>query len=333
VLVSAPDRAAPDDADWEAFCARIGWQRAQAALPDDYEERLAARIFPEDAGADPAGVAVEQALRAAQIALAARIAGGDGQRARSRGESPPAPRRAPAAWAMMAVAAVLCVAASVVLWRGSRPPMDAQACPDAEAPRRATIAPVDDRAAPVDPTARRKEAEPPSRRLQTKDAPVTPVPTETKPRKPVAPGAPVARRWRRDEARPRRMAEPPGPLVPELPPRASGSASPIAAADLRGPASKLGLPDASPGPGGVTLAAQALPVIPRAWPDVRAREAWTQLVSFRQGPTPASGTWSLSPESPRWYGVGLPPSSASTGVPSGLGVMGQVDVGRAIGRL
>jgi len=199
VLVSGQDRAAPDDADWEAFCARIGWQRAEAALPDDYEERLAARIFPDHAvtmgtsppapRADPAGVAVEQALRAAQIALAARIA---------RGESPPSPRRAPAAWAMMAVAAVLCAAASAVIWRGSRPPVDAQACPDVEASRRATIAPIDDRAAPVDPAERRREAEPPSRRPQTKDAPMTPVPTETKPRKPVAPGALVARsRWGR----------------------------------------------------------------------------------------------------------------------------------------
>jgi hypothetical protein len=355
-LVGGIDRAAPEDADWEAFCARIGWQRAEAALPDDYEERLAARVFPEDVGADgPAGVAVEQALRAAQVALAARIAGGADEgwplagqadpwqrRARSRWESPSVLRRAPAAWAMMSVAAFLCVAASVVLWRGSRPPVDALACPDAEAPRRATIAPLDDRAAPVDPTERRREAEPPSRRAQNKDAPPSPAP---KPRKPVPPGALVARRWRHGDARPRSsgstiaMEERSGspvqsvrgvePALPrDLGDDAAGSASPIAAADLRGPASKLGLPDARPG--GVAL---ALPVIPRAWPDGRASEAWTQPASFRPGPAPASGTWSLSPESSRWYGLGLPPSIASAGVPSGLGVMGQVDVGKALGRL
>jgi hypothetical protein len=74
-------------------------------------------------------------------------------------------------------------------------------------------------------------------------------------------------------------------------------------------------------------------VIPRAWPDVRAPEGWAQPASFRRDPAPASGAWSLSSESPRWYGVGLPPSSASTGVPSGLGVMGQVDFGKALSRL
>jgi hypothetical protein len=335
VLVGGQGPAAPDDADWEAFCARIGWQRAEAALPDDYEERLAARVFAEHPGAaGPAGAAVEQALRAAQIALAARIAESAGKGDTLAGEAGHWRRRA---WAMMAVAAVLCVAASAVLWRGHRPQLDAQACPDVETSPRATIAPIDDRAAPVDPTDPRRAAEPPARRPSTKDAPTTPAPAETKPRKPVAPGALVARRWRRRVSPPVRLADsiqsvrgvtPAWPR--DLHDDATGSPSPV---DLRGPAPQPDRPDASPAPRGITLAARTLPAIPRAWPEARAPEAWVQPASFRPGPAPASGTWSLSPESPRWYGMTLPPSIASTGVPSGLGVIGQLDLGKALSRL
>jgi hypothetical protein len=49
------------DDDWRAFCAHIGWQQP-AALPDDYEDRMVARIFGAPDG-QVVSLDAERALR------------------------------------------------------------------------------------------------------------------------------------------------------------------------------------------------------------------------------------------------------------------------------
>jgi hypothetical protein len=298
--------APPEDADWRAFCERIGWQHVEIALPEDYEDQLATRIFQEDAPQeDPASC------------RRPRFTGVDGSGVAPAGwpgARTPGPSRARRAFAAgaMAVAAVLCAAASVVLWRAARPPVDARACPDVEAPPRATIAPVVDRPAPVDPSAQPRDSEPRSRPPRIKDAPTKPAPRETKPEKP---GSLVAKRSRpvhdgaASGARPRgALRRPAESAAVERPAMASGfGAEPFMRAQS-------------------FAVAPTLPVIPRAWPDARP-------ASFGQAVVPASASWSLSPTNPRWFGVGLPPSSASAGVPPGIGVMAQLDVGKALAGL
>ena len=70
----------------------------------------------------------------------------------------------------------------------------------------------------------------------------------------------------------------------------------------------------------------------RAWPEPGAADAWARPASVAQTPPPST-TWSLSPESPRWYVVALPPPGAPAGVPSAVGVMAQVDIGKALAQL
>jgi hypothetical protein len=342
-----------EDADWRAFCERIGWQHVDAALPDDYEERLAARIFAEDTAAtgaelhwrdDPVSIGVERVQRAARLA--------EGAAAPWR----PRARRA-FTTATMAVAAFLCAASSVMFWRAARTPVGAVACPDTDASPRANIAPVVDRAAPVDPSERRRDPMPRARPPKADDAPTGPAPSDAKPQKSTPPGSMVAHRSRHDHARPhgasRRVTM---DETPEPPPQAfmmaetmGESAKPPPQAFMMGESAKpppqtftmretpvADLPATTPGLGltmaranGVALAS-TLPVIPRAWSEARTPEVWTRPASFGQAVVPASATWSLSPESPRWYGVGLPPSSGAAGVPAGVGVMAQVDVRKAL---
>lgn len=311
------DRAAPEDADWKAFCGRIGWQEAERPLPDDYEEQLLGRIFAGEARRD----------------APPWIAGGTDEQwplAAGAERWQPRARRASVA-ATVVVAAILCAAAVMMFWRATGPSVGAVACPDVEAtPQAIPQIPVDDRAAPPAPS------EPRSRPSRTKDAPTLPSPSDTKPPRP-PPGA-LARRWQRDEGRARGAWHPAGaPALASLRGgdsaqlrgfRNTAAAAPIAAVDLH--ATTTGLPGVDRS---VSIVDRTLPAIPRALADASTPEAWTRPASFARGVLPASASWSLSPESSRWFGVGLPPSSATAGLPSGVGVMGQLDVVKAIERL
>jgi hypothetical protein len=281
------ERAEPVDPDWQSFCERIGWQPSETALPDDYEDRLAERIFREmDEGQRVAGALAPERPRA---------------------------RRTLAAAANVAVLAVLCAAASAMLWWAARSPVSALPRPDAMAPQRATTAKAVDGDAP--------SAQPRDSAPLPRDVPTRPAPSEMKTATPrtVGPGSRVAQRSRRDEGGARRTAE---ALARGAPPvqgssrAAVESVAPIAVAALR--------------PEGFDLP-RALPPISRVWPEPVASDAWTRQASFGRT-TPASATWSLSPDSPRWYGVGLPPPGASAGLPPAVGVMAQLDVGKAIAR-
>jgi hypothetical protein len=353
--------ARPEDADWRAFCERIGWQHVEIALPDDYEDRLAARIFHEDALSRWGRERIPDAEWIVGDVDDGWPRGGPGVAPGgwlgARAPGPPRARRAFMA-AAMAVAAVLCVAASVVLWRAARPPVGAVACPDVEAPPRATIAPVVDRAAPVDPSEQPRDPEPRSRPPRTKDAPTEPAPSETKPEKPATPGSLVAERSRLDGPSPPEASRRPGDrprrsrvaMVSGLGsgPFTMGALTP----DPRSRPFTMGALPPSPRsepftrPQSVALV-PTLPMIPRAWPDTRPPDGWTlsrggealhtpphgRPASFGQAVVPASASWSLSPTNPRWFGVGLPPSGASAGVPPGAGVMAQLDVGKALAGL
>jgi hypothetical protein len=242
-------------------------------------------------------------------------------------------RRAYVAAATMAVAAVLGIAASVLFWLAGRPSVGVVACPDVEAAPRATVAPVVERAVPVDPSDPRRDRvrrAPPS---PTEDAPTGPDPS-AKPRRPTPPGSMVAQRSRRGDARSRGVSRPvtmggdPFPLATQAgertPPQAIADADPRA----RSSSPSFAIPRAE------SLAlASTFPVIPRRWSDERASDVWTRPASFGPAVAPASASWSLSPESSRWYGVGLPPSNASAGVPPGVGVMAQLDLGKALDAL
>jgi hypothetical protein len=363
----------PEDADWQAFCERIGWQHVEAALPDDYEERLAARIFqdapsrwgrerphtPGSCGAlgdDPVSIGVERAQRVARLGGAEPTAGGDDEGWPLSGAVAPWQSKARRAYVVattMAVAAVLGVAASVMFWLAGRPSVGAVACPDAEALPRATIAPVVapivapvvDRAEPVEPSERRRDPVLRARPPQVKDATTGPAPSEAKPRRPTPPGSMVAQRSASDDERPREPSQSvtmgpqaapyPGPAEPALVGMGE-TVQPVQAREraLDAPPLAVALADG--------VLAPTLPVIPRAWPSRPAMTmgpraapypAPAEPASLGQAVVPASATWSLSPESPRWYGVGLPPSSASAGVPSGVGVMAQVDLAKVIDAL
>jgi hypothetical protein len=380
------DGEGPDDADWRAFCERIGWQHVETELPDDYEERLAARIFRdqrqgqgEDDLDDPVTLGVARALRAARIsairrlldeaeddgpisgtvpslrpaAPAHRLPAGPMPYALSMGETPKLPPQAFKAAAPLAVAAALFVVASAVLWRAARPSVDAVARPDtatapgpdADAAPRATIAPVVDRALLLDPSDQRPDPAPRARPLRSREAPMRAVPSETKPQKPITPGSRVALRERRDDVRPRGGSRLEPPMLPagSLARSAMGSSSRLPMTMTGG--NPHPPPQVIARPEDVAIAS-ALPVIPHAWPAgdppypaaSHVSDAWTRPASFAEGParatlasaTPAGATWSLSPGNPRWYGVGLPPSTPSIGVPPGVGVMAQLDLGKAI---
>jgi hypothetical protein len=134
-----------------------------------------------------------------------------------------------------------------------------------------------------------------------------------KPREPVPPGARLARRSTHGAARPA------GAVARRAEPTALAEPAPRELAGDRRAASKIDLAQMRP---------EAVALAPRA----RSSGFWARPASSAPV-VPVSAAWTLSPESPRWYGVALPPASPSLGVPSGVGVMAQLDVAKALQRL
>lgn len=340
------DRAEPADPEWQSFCERIGWKPVETELPDDYEDRLAERIFGEGAHLDGAERLDAPSMPRAALADAERhrSAMDDGQ---PIALAPAAERRArrTLAAANVAVIAVLCAAASAMLWWAARPPVSALPRPDAVAPLRATVAPVVDGDAPPEPSERLRDPAPRERAPRNEEVPTRPAPSKTKPATPdiVGPGSPIAQRPRRDENGARRPEE---SLARSAQPAqaasraAAASIEPTAAAALR-PEPYEAVASVQPSSPGIRIdvappedigLARAVPPVSRVWPEPAASDAWTRSAASDRA-TPASATWSLSPDNPRWFGVGLPPSGASAGLLPAVGVMAQLDVGKAIDRL
>jgi hypothetical protein len=222
-----PGGRSDDDAggaDWQAFCQRIGWQQlTEPALPDDYEEQLAARIFAPTGG-KLVSLEVERGRRRAASpplpVLRAAAVGGAGR-----------PRRADRGglgWQVATIAALVMVGLGVawLAWGGTQAPAQAQPVPTPvpeRAPAPLRPGPVDaepERApepAPTvpDPGVRRAERPPvaPSKPQQTRQAPrgltkVAQVVDVAAPQRQVAAPRPVAGYRISPEGEPYRKAMP-----------------------------------------------------------------------------------------------------------------------------
>lgn len=300
--------SAREDADWDTFCARIGWASAPEALSDHDERLLVDRLLGTlDRTIDPAVV---------------------------RGVAPEASPRAPSAWArqvvvastMLAVAAAIgLVVAATLSWQARAAARAVHAEPEVlatSAPRLRSIAPVEKARHAVDPP------------MQEPDAP-------KKPRK--APPAPAP-------------PEPPGAIASV---RAADTATPHDPEDdLRAPRSRAGDPAGEASSRGAAVIAAAgsstatVPVLTdaerfsAAAPSTLAvagpqrvlgvetlaarSPTWVPAVSEGVRATPAS--WSIAPAGERWFGASLPPSPAGSVLPGGIGVVAQLDLGKAIGQ-
>jgi hypothetical protein len=305
----------PDgDGDWRTFCERIGWQSADGALPEDYEDRLAARVFGE-AGED---------WPAAAPTCLEEVAASEPAR---RGTSAPSKARsAGVGTTVMAIAAAFCAAASVTFWVTARSPEGAPACPDIAAASRAIDAPAD-LPTPLDPNEAHPEPKPTAHPPRTNDdnAP----PSEMKVRRPKPPGSFVAQRSRNDEVRRRAASHPehalPGAAVGGV--AGDGVMKPqMAVHESSEPRSRL-IPSALP------LAMGGDAALPEADASHLFAGRAARPISFDRPAEYASASWSLSPGNRRWFGASLPPSTAPLGVPAGFGVMAQVDVAKAFGGL
>jgi hypothetical protein len=311
---------APHHDDWQTFCERIGWQSAESALPDDYEDRLAARVFGE-AGEDWPSQALDEVAASEPLARRGTWA-------------PRKARRAGAGATVAAVAAAFCAAASVTFWITARSPVGGAACPDLAVAPRAIDVPADDLAPPIDPSEAHPDPKPTTHPLRKDDD--KPPPSEMKVRRPKPPGSFVAQRSHGDEARRHVFAlgAPAGSFAREGRDAAQGVPSIMKASTTRlipsAPPVAMGEEAVRP----VTMGGE--PPYPPGRPATGASDVFARPATFGTFDRPAehaSATWSLSPGNSRWYGASLPPSSASLGVPTGLGVIAQVDVAKAFGGL
>jgi len=151
-------------ADWRAFCERIGWQQlTEPPLPDDYEDRLAARLFGAGPGKLVSLEAARARLAAAPLALIQEPA------PTVRAAVPRARRREGRAWPLAAVAviALVGIGAALLAWRDGGAPPAANTVPT-PAPERVLPAPAPE---PLSPEPE-EEAEPPR---------LAPAPTEPDP--------------------------------------------------------------------------------------------------------------------------------------------------------
>jgi hypothetical protein len=296
-------RARPD-ADWESFCGRIGWQQGPG-LADNDEQHL-----------------IDRMLRSTEIATDAHTDGTDRPVARTAEARAALPRRRSArdpflaSTAMAAAAALFLFLAAAFSWAQQRS-------------ARATPVPAHDRAQPVDDRAAPLRTEP---ALPEERAPEAPAPTETAtPIESREPGSLVA------DARANRKQGPRN--------RASRARKPIAAhaaaatdADLvtRGePApepldglARAGAADFTPALfERVALSSIAMPPSPAAWTEPGPTAA---AVEPRRASRAEPATWAVSSTSDRWYGVTLPPSGDAERFPANVGVLAQVDLGKAL---
>lgn len=308
--------ALASDLDWEKFCHRIGWQESDDSLPDDYADRLAELIVAvpefennirglaverENNAANAAWVSAEHAAVEAMTAAPARS---EINRAMVRG----------ACFAIAGVAAVALVSlAGASLWSPGRSAVDVAAAPERETSPPAAVGPPRELAAPIE-SGRSPEA-----------PTAVPSPTPAPELCPEPPGSRVAYRSNARRARGRPM--PAGaPVLSQM-----GLPSPALEAESAVDAEAVVSPSAT------TLAAfnpQLKHEIDGAWsrPESPATEsalAWSTPVTKRD--RAATPNWAVSPASSRWYGVSLSPAFEPVeAMPSGMGVMAQVDVAKAL---
>jgi hypothetical protein len=291
-----------DEADWQLFCARIGWQEEPQDVGDDYADRLAEKIFGGAALRDNViELAVEREVKAAKEAPVTRSAL---RRATARG--------ALLAVAGMAAAAVVCFFGASVL---------------SAAGGSARALPVDEGSVPA--VAPAPQAQP----LDSASVEPTATPADTASPKTKPPGSLVAQRSARHRARGRAVAPPV---------MASGQDhhAEVVQTALSAPVPLADMIDIRPGAlqsfDGVVAVPDIASLTPRAVPADIHEVRGTELAMARSAPVSssreraASPSWGLTPASERWYGMGLAPTYEPSSMPAGMAVMAQVDVGKAL---
>lgn len=316
--------SAAEQADWDSFCERIGWQQPSAPLEDDFEKRLAERIFGDDGSAKVIPLdAMRMDATRSSFASNAEPLTLQQEKAQSRRRALTMPGFA------VTFAAAVAVLMAVVASRAARPELPAATAEPRATAAAAVVTRSETTAAPA-PSIRPQDAAPaPSTQPDT--PPAEPAPTEhvARPRW-KRPGAYVARNG---AARPARKEAS----------RQESQTKPRAQAPVETLALGRSSEDAAPSRPGedfsetlfVAMHDIERPKAP-AMSFLEARRplemaAPIQLVRS-ESPSPALSRaegWSLSESSGRWYGASLPPAHDTNELPSGMGVIAQVDLAKA----
>jgi hypothetical protein len=301
-------------AEWSSFCDRIGWSRGDEPMPADFVARVRQRVAlarPES-GADPSSAS----------AVAARA--GFDSHAEPELLARPAARRSGARGVFVALACAAAVAAS---WAAGAAGLGRSAIVE-QSGAPASLVPAPPAMAPPSSSPPAPSTPAPRAPMDAPSPSSLPAPSSA-PSEP-APGiAALMRAAPRPRPRPEaraiaRLETPRGSTNPE--PRREDGASPPAAdaseALATTPPEPLELAALAAGPREASLIGAEPSQAP--WQDA---PAVSLARAADRGPS-----WSLSPEARRAFGASLSPSLQPEGLPS-VGVMAQLDVGRAIGAL
>lgn len=362
------DDADRDDGgpDWQDFCHRIGWQPPGPAPADDFEERIAERLRAK-VSADKV-VRIDFARGGDCLVSRDGRDGRDGREGEATeanfgpaGESEPVHT----GWGRLgvAVAMSLAVAAAAVLVVGkmdSSNPYAASGSASAElsasAERRSAVAPSVERAAPMSPVVAPDAPDvrgPNGEERTAKPGPSARPPRFSKPRPPgtrvalrsvdaaEADGALVAVRPATPELATAELARSDASPAESHPAerREELDTAPRADADLD--AFVATRADRSVAWGTVARDRVVVPVADsvafapapvRASADVWSNRGGATGAAESEQARTASASWSLSPESARWFGATVTPSLPRGLAPASVGAMAQLDLGKALSR-
>ena len=301
---------AADEADWQSFCARIGWQEQfdvdlrsnDHEVRDDYADRLAEKIF---GGAPLRDNVIDDVI---QLAVE--------REAKATKEVPvteSALRRATARGALLALAGV--AAAAVVCFFGASM---------LSAGGTARAVPVTDSPSPA------VERSPVAQPLESATPDSTAAPVDSSSPKTKPPGSLVAQRSSRHRARGRAIAR-------QVSAAGQDHHADIVQTALAAPVPLAEMIDIRPGALHDFEGAASVPDIASLTPRAITADtqgssepvAWSApVISSRE--RDAGPSWGLTPANERWYGVGLAPTYEPSSLPTGMAVMAQVDVGKAL---
>jgi len=326
-------------ADWQDFCRRIGWQPPGPAPADDFEERLGERLLVAASGARVSGarasgarasgadnvVRIDVARRPAIAPAREGRAGEVSEADFGHGDAEPAPSR----WGRLgfavamtlAVAAVACFVVAKLV--SSNLQTSAASLPElsAHADRQSAVAPSVDRALPVSPS-----VAPDVRSPHVEEPTAKPAPSARPPRfaRPRPPGARVA-------IRSAEAAQEGRALAARRPAESDLATTDLVKSEDRPVAwgtvarDRVVVPVAD----SVALAPAPVRVSAGVWSNRGGATGATEPEQARTvGPS-----WSLSPANARWFGATVTPPLPRGVAPASVGVMAQLDLGKALGRL
>lgn len=322
--------------DWNEFCDRLGWQAPDAEPADDFEDRLASRIFGKEleASSDVISIDRDRDLRLDEV-ITADFDADEIEPAAPSGVRQRGWRRAafPVGAAVAVAAAIALLVINALSPKGAPP---VASFPEQEDAIRANATPSVELPAPIDPP-----QAPRITPLKDDGSPAQPIPSETPDAKSPSSGALVARVS--PEATPFRRASVSVPRA-EAPATDEGA---VAKDDTRSrqvafvPTRSFEFDDAAHQDRPRTL--ETLTRDRSALPDTHrsdlapasitvATNDWSTTSDLpSDGSRVASASWALEPGNERWLGVSVTPS-AGTALAGG-GVMAQLDLGKAFGKL